>query len=61
MGSRVLSLSSWDTVQTSVAPCPRDTCEAVEWAFRARALGTRWTWFVPWFIIYQLCAIGQVT
>lgn len=42
MGSRVLSLSSWDTVQTFVAPC-----EAVEQGFRARALGTRWTWVVP--------------
>lgn len=30
MGSHVLFLSFWDTVQTFVAPCPHDTCEVVE-------------------------------
>lgn len=23
------------------------------------ALGTRWAWFVPWFITYQLCAVAR--
>ena len=42
VGSRVLSPSS-----VVLRSCPRDTCEAGEWRFRAWALGTRWAWFVP--------------
>lgn len=42
VGSCVLSPSS-----VVLCPCPRDTCEAGEWRFRAWALGTRWAWFVP--------------